>query len=223
MMGKSVDDRKATHDDRRNHHGHADGQIDSRGQDDKGLSDGQYANDRHLGQHGRKIGGGDEVGEIDGGAEQHAEHQHDERDDRRVRMEEALDALNGRKRLLLERGLCRRCASALEFLRRGPPLRGLAHGALAPVFHVARIEQVFEGCVGFGGVGIVVSGLHLRGDELALNFAGRGVAQFKQPIDASFRLAVGIEQETHVMRALADKGFALASCNLLARDRLRHR
>src|SRR6476646_6541597 len=95
--------------------------------------------------------------------------------------------------------------------------------ALAPVFHVARIEQVFEGCVGFGGVGIVVSGLHLRGDELALNFAGRGVAQFKQPIDASFRLAVVIEQETHVMRALADKGFALASCNLLARDRLRHR
>src|SRR6476620_7477767 len=128
--GQSVDDRKATHDDRRNHYGHADGQIDSRGQDDKGLSDGQNANDRHLGQHGRKIGGGDEVGEIDGGAEQHAEHQHDERDDRRVRMEEALDALNGRKRLVLERGLRRRCASALEFLRRGPPLRGLAHGAL---------------------------------------------------------------------------------------------
>ena len=61
----SVVDREAPHHDRRDHHDHADRKIDAGGQDHQSLRDAEQADDRHLGQHRRKIAGGDECDIID--------------------------------------------------------------------------------------------------------------------------------------------------------------
>ena len=63
--GNAVDDGEPAHHHRRDHHDHADREIDAGGQDDQRLRDAENADDRHLRQHGRQIAGGDEMREVD--------------------------------------------------------------------------------------------------------------------------------------------------------------
>ena len=63
----------------------------------KRLRDAEDADDRHLRQDGRQIAAGDEMRVVDRAAQQKPQHQHDERNGRRIGVEEALQRAWRRK------------------------------------------------------------------------------------------------------------------------------
>ena len=80
---------------RRQHHRHADGQVDAGGQDDHGLPHGECGDDRDLlHEQGERLRPQEVVGEDP--EHDHGHDQHDERAQRRVAVQQVLDPLGGR-------------------------------------------------------------------------------------------------------------------------------
>ena len=100
----AVAEGELAHHHRREHHDRADREVDAGGQDDERLRGADDADDRDLLQDQRQGEGGEELA-----AEQHAEedqrqHQHDQRHEGRVAVQDMLDALDRRPVVVLERG-----------------------------------------------------------------------------------------------------------------------
>ena len=90
--GHAVVGDQLRHHQRRQHHDRADGQVDAGGQDDQGLPDGQRADDRHLlDDQGQVLRPQKSVSARP--KTMHGQDQHDQRAERRVPVQDVLDAL----------------------------------------------------------------------------------------------------------------------------------